>query len=136
MSSFTPHKYHFIGAEKVRKGTDWIRSYQFLDSTGLPIDMSQYGSDAGGVVRVAVKSEDLVTTYLSSAAGSMGVLWDAADPSILNISATDTATAALSGVIPNSAVYQVEAVSGTSSLTDRILEGRIEMDSEVVTTST
>lgn len=135
-SSFTPRQFHFIGSNKIRKGTDWSRDYQFLDSAGLAVDMSQYNADAGGLVRVSFKSGDLATTYFSSAAGTAGVQWDANDPSILNIFVTDTASAALSGTIPNSAVYQVEGVSGTSSLTDRLLEGRVEMDFEVVTGST
>jgi len=134
MSSFEPQRFNFLGADRILKGTDWIRDYQFVDSAGLPIDMSQYDNTLGAVMRAAIKSADLATTYFSSALGSIVLSW--IDVYTLRIKVPAASSAALAGVIPNSAIYQIEGVSLSSSLTDRLLEGRVQMDFEVVTAST
>lgn len=131
MTSFATQRFSFIGSDKIRKGADWIKEYQFLDSEDAPINMADYDPSVGGSARMAVKSGDLATTYFSTAAGTIGLTWT--DVSTLRLTVVAAASAALSGTIPNTAIFQVEAVSGTTGQTDRLLEGRIEMDFEVVT---
>lgn len=135
MPSLTPAIVDFIGAaNRVRKGTDWQREVNFTDSDGNPVSMLVYQPGAGGLARMAIKDRTLATTYLSTSAGTIGLTWTGA--SQLRIWIPATASAAITGSLPATCLFHVEARQGATGLIDRILEGRIEMDEEVVTTAT
>lgn len=134
---------NFLGTDAIVQGEDWSRVARFQkntntdpdgDPTWVDVDMSAYRPEFGGLVRGAVKSQDLQTTYFSTEAGSMALSW--LDNSRLTIAITDNASTALTATIPSSARIQIEGVKSTG-VVQRILEGRIEMKAnEVVKAAT
>lgn len=148
--SFIPARRNFTGFnpaktpnDGIRQGSDWTRDTIFVDATGALIDMTAFQPGFGGTVRASFKSADRVTTYFSTAAATCVLTW--IDSNTLRIKIPSTASANLvvaadpkfpNRLIPNTAIYAVEGVSGVTGLTERLLEGRFEVDRETVTTST
>lgn len=146
--SFIPAVRDFTGFKPsgandgVRQGTDWSRATAFVDSAGLPLDMSAFQSGFGGSVRGAFKDATRATTYFSTAAGTLVLTW--LDQYTLQVKIPASASAAIAAptdtkqvrTIPNTAIYSIEGTSGVTGLIERLLEGRFEMDRELVTTGT
>lgn len=154
--SFIPATKHFVGFrpsddvsgapnDGIRQGTDWSRAQTFVDKTGASIDMSAFQPGFGGLVRASFKSADRSTTYFSTAAGTVVLTW--LDQYTLEVRVPAAASAAIAAptnvapglparTIPNTAIYSIEGVSGITGRTERLMEGRFEMDREVVLTGT
>lgn len=132
MASFPTQSLHLIGSKKCRQGTDWIYDHLFQDSIGNDIDMSSYQPGSGGSVRMAVKDSTGTTTYLSTALATITLSWTGINQLSLFVPAA--ASDAVVGPLPNSCIYQVEGIQGPTGRVDRLLEGRFQMDKEVVET--
>jgi hypothetical protein len=134
--SFIPVHVDYVGIDTILQGADWDRSVPFASS------MTQYdpAMTAGAVIRGAIKTPDLATTYASTALGTMTLVWT--DSTHLRVRVTAVGSAALSitgAPLPyvfQGAVFQIEGKSGLTSLVDQLVEGTADMKAEVVTTVT
>lgn len=133
---------NFLGARdeasgvfgKVQQGADFVAEIAFLDADDNPLDYSLYQSSTGGTVRGAFKSSDGATTYFSTEDSTLVLTW--LDTYILRLRIPAADSSALTGPLPNTCIYQIEGIQGGSGYVDRLLQGRFEMDTEIVTATT
>lgn len=126
--SLKPVEADFVGEDRILQGTDWSRTVP------MTVDMTAYNPalTVGAVLRGAVRSSDLQTVHLSTAAGTMVLSFD--DPFTLRVAFTAAGSAAAPAF--DNGWWEVEAVSGLSLKTDRIAQGAASHYREVTTGAT
>jgi hypothetical protein len=112
---------------KIEQGADFTRTIVWYtdDEMTSPKNLSGY------TARMKVKTNDLGTTILSSAAGEITITLGGTAGTIL-ISITSAVTTALTATKPNVLAYDLELVSGGGVVT-RLLEGHATVKAEVTT---
>lgn len=126
--SLKPVEADFVGEDRILQGTDWERT--------IPMGQSMVAYDpaltVGAVLRGSVRSRNLSTLYLSTAAGTMVLSFD--DAFTLRVRFTAAGTAAAPAF--DDGWWEVEAVNGLSLRTDRIAQGVAQLYREVTTGAT
>jgi hypothetical protein len=118
-------RYSFI----IEQGTTFIREIRYMDSTGLPVDLTDYGA------RMQIRQTyDSVTTIVTLT-DSIGV--DGSGLSITPISGTISVTlsaASSSALNFNGEAYfdlEIYSGSGASQFVKRLIEGRVRLSREI-----
>jgi hypothetical protein len=118
-------RYSFI----IEQGSTFTRQIQYLDSTGNPVDLTDYSA------RMQIRqSHDSATTIvsLSTTVGDDGsglVLTPASGTIDITISATSSSLLTFGG----EAVFDLEIYSGSGASTyvKRLVEGKVKLSKEV-----
>lgn len=118
-------RYSFI----IEQGTTFARELQYLDSAGLPVDLTDYG--ARMQIRQTYESVTTIVTLTNTvgADGSGLVVTPASGTIAITLSAASSSALNFSG----EAVFDLEIYSGSgaSQYVKRLIEGKVKLSREV-----